>query len=323
MKNRPSSVVRSPQWEGRRDLPAATAPPPRVATSSRDDDGLRTTDGGRAVDRLASLLKSFQLTARLFHSGPLCGLNQFPENGFGQLHLVRRGPLEVRHAGDVVAVDQPSLLFYPRPLAHRFVSDPEIGADMACANLDFGGSGLRGGDPLSGALPAFVCLPLAALDGAAPLLDVLFAEAFAQRCGRQLIVDRLFEAVVVLLIRHLLDHGQIEAGLVAGLGHPQLRKALTGIHDAPAQPWTLDTLASAAGMSRSRFAEAFARVVGATPAAYLAGYRITLAQQALRRGEPLEHIAGAVGYGSAAALSRAFSALCGISPRAWAKAAAR
>lgn len=279
-----------------------------------------------AVDRLQALLTRFSVSARLFHSGPLCGITDLDDNGLGQLHLVRRGPLEVRHAGDVVQVTEPSLLFYPRPLAHRFLSDDTVGADMACANLAFG-TGVSGAmrsdahHPIARSLPAFLCLPLAALPGAAPLLDVLFDEAFARRCGHQVLVDRLFDAVLVLLLRHLLDSGLVSDGPLAGLGHPQLAKALVAMHDEPATPWTLEALAACAGMSRSRFAEVFAQVVGETPAAYLAQYRITLAKDALLRGEGLERVAQQVGYGSAAALSRAFSASAGVSPRAWRQSA--
>ena len=278
-----------------------------------------------AVDRLQGLLSRFSVSARLFHSGPLCGINDFADNGLGQLHLVRRGPLEVRHAGEVVHVTEPSLLFYPRPLAHRFISDATVGADMACANLAFGGAAsagvaMAGTHPIARSLPRFVHLPLAALPGAAPVLDLLFDEAFAQRCGRQIVVDRLFDAVVVLLLRHLLDSGLVQSGPLAGLGHPQLAKALAAMHESPASPWTLESLAAVAGMSRSRFAEVFAERVGTPPSGYLAGYRITLAQEALRRGERLERIAQQVGYGSAAALSRAFTSVCGVSPRQWLKA---
>ena len=121
-----------------------------------------------AVDRLQGLLSRFSVSARLFHSGPLCGITDFAENGQGQLHLVRRGPLEVHHAGETVPVTAPSLLFYPRPLAHRFVSDATVGADMACANLAFGGAvsaSVSGGvpHPIARALPRCVGLPLAVL----------------------------------------------------------------------------------------------------------------------------------------------------------------
>lgn len=268
-----------------------------------------------SVDRLQGLLQRFSVSARMFHSGPLCGLTDFQPDGQGQLHLVRRGPVEVRHAGTQLTVAEPSLLLYARPLAHRFLTDARIGADMACANLAFGP-----GDPhpLARALPAFVHLPLADLQGGVqPVLDLLFEEAFARRCGRQTVVDRLFEVVLVLVLRHLLDAGQVRDGPLAGLGHPQLAKSLAAMHDDPAHPWTLEVLAARAGMSRSRFAEVFAQVVGQPPAAYLAGFRITLAQDALQRGDRLERIAQQVGYGSAAALSRAFTGMCGVSPRAW------
>lgn len=275
-----------------------------------------------AVDRLQGLLSRFSVSARLFHSGPLCGINDFADNGMGQLHLVRRGPLEVHHAGEVVHVTEPSLLFYPRPLAHRFISDATVGADMACANLAFGGAAsagvaMAGTHPIARSLPRFVHLPLAALPGAAPVLDLLFDEAFAQRCGRQIVVDRLFDAVVVLLLRHLLDSGHITDGPLAGLGHPQLAKAIVAMHDEPATPWTLETLAARAGMSRSRFAEVFSQVVGETPAAYITHFRIALAKQALLRGEGLEHIALQTGYGSAASFSRAFHRLNQSSPTHW------
>ncbi|KAA2285081.1 AraC family transcriptional regulator [Arenimonas fontis] len=266
------------------------------------------------LDRLQALLQRFTVSARMFHSGPLCGLHDFGDNGLGQLHLLKRGPIEVRHAGEHLVVEEPSLLFYPRPLPHRFVSDPDTGADLACANLAFG----PGRDnPLARALPHFLRLPLAELSSARAVLELLFEEAFTQRCGRQAVVDRLFEVVLVLLLRYLLDSGRLQGGPLAGLGHPMLAKALVAMHERPAGPWTLDSLARVAGMSRSRFAEVFAQVVGQPPARYLTGFRIALAQDALRRGEPLERIAEQVGYGSSAALSRAFSAECGLSPRQW------
>ncbi len=73
-------------------------------------------------------------------------------------------------------------------------------------------------------------------------------------------------------------------------------------------------------MSRSVFAAAFRDTVGITPGHYLREWRIGLAQQALRRGRPLKAVAADVGYGSEAALSRAFRASTGRSPREWQQA---
>lgn len=92
------------------------------------------------------------------------------------------------------------------------------------------------------------------------------------------------------------------------------------MHGEPDQPWTLATLAQRCGMSRTQFAETFRARVGITPGDYLAGWRLTVAQQLLDEGRALKHIVDAVGYGSVAALSRAFKAQTGASPRNWRKA---
>ncbi len=271
------------------------------------------------TDRLEALLNRFRVSARLFHSGPLCGVNDFaPEQGRGQLHLLSGGDLRVEHPdGTAIDVAEPSLLFYPRPYAHRFVSDATRGADMACAFIEFG-DGAR--NPLTAALPAFVVLPLSTLDGAAPVLDLLFREAFAQRCGRQLVVDRLFEIVLIQILRQLMASAPERSGLFAGLAHPQLSRALIAMHGEPGKPWSLATLAEACGMSRTQFAESFRTQIGITPGDYLAGWRLTVAQQLLDEGRALKHIVDEVGYGSVAALSRAFKAQTGASPRDWRKA---
>lgn len=257
----------------------------------------------------------FPVAAQVFNAGPLCGINAVEDDGrHGQLHLVREGVVDVVHGRDALRIDRPSLLLYPRPLAHRFVTDPVRGADMVCAHLSFEGGA---GNPIAISLPPLVCLPLAEIAGAEPVLDLLFEEAFEQRCGRVALVERLFEVVMIQVLRQLMEQGGISGGMLAGLSHPRLRGALVAMHESPARRWTLDALAREAGMSRSVFAAAFRDTVGITPGHYLQEWRIGLAQQALRRGRPLKAVAADVGYGSEAALSRAFRASTGRSPREW------
>ena len=271
------------------------------------------------ADRLEALLDRFPVSARMFHTGTLCGINDLAaEAGTGQLHFVRRGVVEVVHDGTTaLRIDTPSLLLYPRPMAHRFITDPDTGADLTCANLRFEGGAAN---PIAATLPAFVCLPLADIEGLDGVLGLLFEEAFEQRCGRQALVDRLFEVAVIQILRQLMETGQAQVGLLGGLAHPRLRLALVAMHERPAQAWSLDTLAAEAGMSRSVFANAFRDTLGCTPGAYLQQWRVALAQRALRQGRPLKRIADEVGYGSEAALSRAFKAQSGASPRHWRQA---
>lgn len=70
-------------------------------------------------------------------------------------------------------------------------------------------------------------------------------------------------------------------------------------------------------MSRSVFAERFARTFGEPPLRYLMRWRFSVATDLLaRRDLPVSEIARAVGYESEAGFSRAFKAFHGHAPSA-------
>ena len=279
-----------------------------------------------APDRLSALLQRFRVRASLFHAGPLCGVTTFEARpGRAFLHVLRRGAMEVQQPGARgrtrrLRVDEPTLLLYPRPLRHRFVNPPQDGSDLTCAALDFDG-GER--NPIVAALPDLVRVPLAEVDGLQPALDLLFAETDHPRCGSRLLADRLFEVVLIQLLRWIIDHAAqagIGSGLIAGLADARLARALVALHGAPQEEWSLARMAATAGMSRSAFAEAFRTATGSTPAAYLADWRLTLATSLLRAGRPLKLIAAELGYAGAPSLSKAFRQRLGQSPREWVRA---
>ena len=275
------------------------------------------------VDRLSSLLERFRVRAHLFHSGPLCGLSHFSaEPGRGFLHVLRRGSMVVTHrprhgAPGKVVVSEPTLLFYPRPLAHNFHNAPSEGSDFVCATLDFEGGANH---PLAAALPALIVLPLREVEGLEHTLALLFAETERLRCGQRLLADRLFEVLLLQLLRWLLDHpekGGLPPGLLTGLSHPRLARALTAVHERPGDDWTLASMAAQAGMSRSVFAATFRQEVGEPPAEYLLRWRVSVAQSLLRGGQSIKACASALGYASPSSFSRAFTQKTGMSPRAW------
>jgi transcriptional regulator GlxA family with amidase domain len=114
-----------------------------------------------------------------------------------------------------------------------------------------------------------------------------------------------------------MDARLIEGGILMGLADDRLAKAITAMNQKPEYPWSLETLAKKAGMSRARFAVQFRRIVGVTPFDYLADWRIAVAQSLLKSGKALKMVAPSVGYASSAALSRAFSERVGMSPTEW------
>lgn len=236
--------------------------------------------------------------------------------------MLRRGDMEVRHQDTDgtqrrLRVDQPSLVFYPRSLEHAFHNAPSDDSDFACAALDIDGGPTH---PLLDALPPAIVVSLRDAREIEPALDLLFAEIDNVRCGNRAVADRLFEVVLIGLFRWILDHPDdlaLATGLICGLADQRLASALTAIHESPAEPWTLTAMAEQAGMSRSSFAAHFKQVVGRTPAAYLADWRVTLAQSRLLAGASITRTATEVGYATTPAFTRAFSTRMGCPPRTW------
>ena len=293
--------------------------------STKIDSASRAEDAGvpDPIDRLSTLLDRFHVRASLFHSGPLCGRTTFdaqPDRAF--LHVLRRGRLQIEHparagAPRCVVVDEPTLLLYPRAVRHAFVNPPRDGSDFTCATLHFAGGDRN---PIVAALPTLVRVPLDAVPGLRPALELLFAETERVRCGSRLLADRLFEVVLIQLLRWVIDHPQavgVSSGLVMGLSDPRLARALVALHAAPQDDWTLARMAAVAGMSRSAFAETFRVVTGTTPAAYLTDWRLTVASSLLRGGQPQKLVAAEMGFATASSLSRAFKQRFGMAPRHW------
>lgn len=268
------------------------------------------------MDRLSTLLNHFTLRAGVFYSGNICGIHTFDEDPVrGHLHLIRRGPVRVLGVGSSsVDIVRPSVLFLPRPDAHRLIANDRTGADVVCGTVQFGSGGRN---PVSDSLPSVVLVELDALAGMESLLGLMFEEAFSDASGRQAALDRLCEVLLIRLLRHCVDNGLTQGGTLAGLADKRIVKALTALHAEPARAWDLAELANLAGMSRARFATHFKVVTGDTPADYIAGWRIMLAQRLLRRGLPLKHVAQEVGYGSASAFTRAFTRKTGCAPTLW------
>ena len=268
------------------------------------------------MDHLSLLLNRFSLSAGVFHTGKICGIHDFPDDAKqGHLHLVREGPVQVFGLEqEVIHVVSPTLLFLPRPKAHRLIAAEHEGADVVCGTVRFEG-GCH--NPIADSLPDTVLISLDRLQGSSALLGLMLDEAFSGQYGGQAALDRLCEVLMIRLLRYCVDNGVTRGGVLRGLADKRLAKVLVAIHEEPARNWGLSDMATLAGMSRARFALHFRTTVGETPMGYLASWRITTAQRLLKQGLQVKQVAYDVGYGSASALSRAFLRQLGCSPSEW------
>ena len=269
------------------------------------------------TDPLSNLFAHFNLQAGVFHNGNLCGIVDFGADGDtgGHLHLLRSGQLRVRlHDGKLIVVQAPSLLCFARTSEHRFEVSAEDNVALTCASLHFQG----GNDhPIAQAMPTLIVMSLDELVHAKPLLNWLFAEAFEPAEGSLAVLNRLCELVVIQILRHLIQQGKTDSGLLAGLADTRLAQVLEAVHKEPATAWTVDSMAQVAGMSRARFAAHYRTIIGMTPLDYLTRWRLMLAQQHLLAGQAIKLVANAVGYESASALARVFRQRLGTSPASW------
>jgi AraC-like DNA-binding protein len=100
--------------------------------------------------------------------------------------------------------------------------------------------------------------------------------------------------------------------------HPAVARALAMIHEASADPLTLECLAAEAGMERFAFAHAFRRVVGRSPYAHITARRLRAAAARLSdTDETVLEISLACGFRSVSSLNRAFVRAFGMSPIAY------
>jgi AraC-like DNA-binding protein len=131
------------------------------------------------------------------------------------------------------------------------------------------------------------------------------------------ILDRLLDIFIIQILRQVLDDEKVSHGMLAGLSHPQLSHVINSIHAQPEYPWSLDSMAELAFMSRSKFADLFREVLDETPGEYLTNWRMRVAQNELLKGHSVSIVADKVGYENGSALARAFRKKTGSSPKAW------
>ena len=194
-------------------------------------------------------------------------------------------------------------------------SDGGAQTKLICGHLDFAPGAEH---PLLRALPPYLLIT-AERRARAPWLDELMRlitrQMFADTPGVKASVIRLSEALFIEVVRTSAEEDEGLRDMLEALGDPRIGRALSLMHRALEQDWTLERIAREVGMSRSRFAERFQALIGCAPMSYLSDLRLQKAMNLLTGSlDPIQRIAGQVGYQSPAAFSRAFTSRYGQSP---------
>jgi len=271
-------------------------------------------------------------------------------------HFLTEGSCNVRlvDGSETLDVSAGDLILFPQEGKHLMGSDLHLApmeADAAAAadsgfqggvfHMRYGGGGavtrfvcgylacsrsvFR---PLFEALPRVLHIPISDGPTSVLLRELLRAgvrESSTAQPGAGSMLAKLAELLFVAAMRRYMEMLPPEGkGWLAGVRDAHVGRALALLHAEPAKPWTVDSLAREAALSRSALAERFSELVGESPMHYLTRWRLALAARTLRSGsDSVARIAGSSGYESEAAFNRAFKREFGVPPAAWRRGRSR
>lgn len=267
------------------------------------------------MDRLSHILEELNVNAGVFFSGQLCGLASFEEGTTGYVHVLRAGALQIIDAnGNKLPLDEPSLIFSVRNHAHQLFGSENKGAELVCASIKFQ-TGSK--NPVLEALPSPIIVPLASVHGLDTFIDVLFSEANLEREGRDAVMNRLLEVILVNVLRHIIAEGHTPPSTLSALADRHLAPVLEYINRNIREDLSVERLAEIAAMSRSSFIQHFKNTFAMAPGEYVQNCRMATAKKLIAKRKPMSVICFEVGYEDASSFSRAFKRNTGLTPREW------
>lgn len=307
-----------------------------------DHSSKQTAEG--LTDPLTEMLRGLRLDGVEYGR---CRLSEpwataFPADDTARFHFISTGVAWLQTpAADWLELKPGDAALLPRGHAHVIASAPGISPqpfgqfgrrqvcegvfDVQCADVCGGTVALTASmrfnidklHPLLQLMPEIMLTSdLAKNDPAIPhLLEAMAREADLDRVGAGGILARLADVLTATLIRTWVEHGCGETtGWIAAVRNPDVGRVLAAIHLEPEKDWSLAALAKLMGASRSGFAERFQKVVGETPARYVARVRMHQARQWLGSGLRVSVVADRLGYDAEASFSRAFKRIMGEPP---------
>lgn len=300
------------------------------------------------MDILSDILDHLELKGSLYFSTEFrdpWAVEVPADTAVCRFHVVVHGPCRVTvpHSSETRVASKGDLILVPHGYAHLLhgAGDtsarplPEVLADATMTEdgcLQWGGEGpltrlvcghfafdKETTHPILEALPPLLHIEAADGDGFGWIENVMKfigQEAGSGRPGSRAISRRLSEILFIQVIRRWADT-ESSIPILSAIVHPNLGRAMRAIHADPSRNWTVESLAREAALSRTTFAETFAKHAGVTPMQYVTDLRMQHARKLLTSDRNVAAVGEAVGYRSEAAFNRAFRKAWGIAPGAY------
>lgn len=201
--------------------------------------------------------------------------------------------------------------------------DGALGATLLCGEFS---SEIELFHPVFRSLPTLVHASVdeeAEFSTLSDVLSLVDRESSRGAPGWIAIANRLSEVVMIQVLRAWITRQPQAVGALQAMHDPRINRALEAIHNRPEEPWTVQSLAATAGMSRTSFSTVFTELMGATPLQYMTSWRMEVARSLLHaQSVTLGEVAERVGYKSQASFTKVFREAVGMTPGAYRDAVA-
>ena len=295
------------------------------------------------MDLLSDILESIRLKAVIYPKIVLTEKSwgiEISQDNSSQFWRLLKGTCYLRVKGETaIKMKEGEIFFIPHGASHQISGNPK----NACVSTAEYGKALRIGTPLFKgsdeetvlmgghfeinpsfkhsfihSLPKLMHITKMQSELCFWLNNVavfLNEEISNEKAGSKVILGRLADIIFILIIRAFVDQENIEQGFLMALKDERISSSLKSMHEFPEKEWTIEQLATKAGMSRSLYCKEFKKSVGETPMSYLTNWRIIKSKEFLLAAkENISEVAAKVGYQSEAAFNRLFKAKVGVTP---------
>lgn len=300
------------------------------------------------MDALTDILGSLHLGGGIYFRCELTapwGMD-IGETPVAEFHVVTRGTCWIKVVGETepVCLNTGDLVVFPHGHAHLFLDAPdskaippaELIGNQTVENYGpvfYGGGGSpanvlcgyfefdrKSRSPLTDALPPLIHLKgtdATELSWLQTTINFISHEIRQVRPGTEAVVNRLVEVLFTQIMRAYIEQEKTAPSILGAIADPKLGLAMNAMHRHPEYPWSVESLAQEAGMSRTAFSHRFHQLAGQTPMHYLTVWRMLKARELLASSNlSMLVIAEKVGYLSEASFGKAFKKCLGISPGA-------
>lgn len=280
------------------------------------------------MDPLSQLFNLFRFEAEVYHNARMGGRWQVSESESNEMcfHMITEGCALLNiDENDSIILNEGDLLVIPCGLEHKITPITATDCEPFC--LDYKNSdtnesiGILCGKiwfdefrkhQLLKQLPTYFIIKNSAENvWIQHILSSILHESYENNSS--VVLNRLCEVLFIKAVRTHLITNNTQIGFLKLYSNQDIAEVIHKIHDSPKTPWSIESLATAASMSRTKLIKKFRLISGWTVMQYVTWWRMQLAWQQLSAEKSVAETSENVGYRSEAAFARAFKREFGVS----------